>query len=179
VALAKRLPPRVTLLAEKVETAEAHTQATSAGCALFQGYYFCRPQTHTVKAMSPNHTTQLRIMGALVQPSVTIAAVDELRKHDPRLSYQVLRMVNSAGFGLRREVKSIREALMLMGLDPVRKRAALWALAGLNGGPSELVSMTVAGRAPARRWGPRWAQRTMGISCWDCVRSSTCWSASR
>jgi EAL and modified HD-GYP domain-containing signal transduction protein len=52
-------------------------------------------------------------------------------------------MVNSAGFGLRREVKSIHEALVLMGLDPVRKWAALWALAGLNGGPSELVTMTV------------------------------------
>ena len=142
-ALAKRLPPRVSLLAEKVETADAHAEATSAGCSYFQGYYFCRPQTHTVRAMSPNHTTQLRIMGALVQPSVTIAKVDELLKHDPRLSYQVLRMVNSAGFGLRREVKSIHEALVLMGLDPVRKWAALWALAGLNGGPSELVTMTV------------------------------------
>ena len=143
VTLAARLPPRVSLVAEKVETADAHANAAAAGCALFQGYYFCRPETHTVRPVSPNHTTQLRLMAALMQPSATVAAVDELLKQDPRLSYQVLRMVNSAGFGLRREVRSIREALVLMGLEPVRKWAALWALAGLNSGPSELVTMTV------------------------------------
>jgi HD-like signal output (HDOD) protein len=37
-------------------------------------------------------------------------------KRDPRLSLRVLRCVNSAGFGLRREVYSIREALLLLGL---------------------------------------------------------------
>lgn len=141
--LATRLPPRVSLVAEKVETAGAHASAMSAGCGLFQGYYFCRPETHAVRPLSPNHTTQLRLMTALMQPSVTVVAIEELLKQDPRLSYQVLRMVNSAGFGLRREVNSIREALVLMGLEPVRKWAALWALAGLNSGPSELVTMTV------------------------------------
>ena len=62
---------------------------------------------------------------------------------DPRLSLRVLRGVNSAGFGLRREVHSIREALLLLGLHQVRKWASVWALAGVNGGSPELVSLTV------------------------------------
>ena len=64
-------------------------------------------------------------------------------KRDVSLSYRVLRCVNSAGFGLRREIGSIREALVLLGLDQVRKWASLWALAGVNRGPSELVTMTI------------------------------------
>jgi EAL and modified HD-GYP domain-containing signal transduction protein len=74
---------------------------------------------------------------------VSLGTVEDLLKHDASLSYRVLRSVNSAGFGLRREVHSIREALLLLGLDQVRKWSSIWALAGLNKGPSELVTMTV------------------------------------
>jgi EAL and modified HD-GYP domain-containing signal transduction protein len=85
----------------------------------------------------------MRLVAALNQPSVSLSAIEDLLKHDASLSYRVLRSVNSAGFGLRREIHSIREALLLLGLDQVRKWSSIWALAGLNKGPSELVTMTV------------------------------------
>lgn len=133
----------VTVVAEKVETAEVFDRARTAGCSLFQGYYFCRPVTFSGRALPANHVTQMRLVAALNQPSVSLSAIEDLLKHDASLSYRVLRSVNSAGFGLRREIHSIREALLLLGLDQVRKWSSIWALAGLNKGPSELVTMTV------------------------------------
>ncbi|MBP7779346.1 MAG: HDOD domain-containing protein [Acidobacteria bacterium] len=133
----------VTVVAEKVETAEVFERARTAGCSLFQGYYFCRPATFSGRALPAGHVTQMRLVAALNQPSVSLGAIEDLLKHDASLSYRVLRSVNSAGFGLRREVHSIREALLLLGLDQVRKWSAIWALAGLNRGPTELVTMTV------------------------------------
>jgi len=133
----------VTVVAEKVETAEVFERARLAGCSLFQGYYFCRPTTFSGRALAANHITQMRLVAALNQPSVSLGAIEDLLKHDASLSYRVLRSVNSAGFGLRREIHSIREALLLLGLDQVRKWSSIWALAGLNTGPSELVTMTI------------------------------------
>ncbi len=133
----------VTVVAEKVETAEVFERARTAGCSLFQGYYFCRPVTFSGRALPANQLTQMRLVAALNQPSVSLGAIEDLLKHDAALSYRVLRSVNSAGFGLRREVHSIREALLLLGLDQVRKWSSIWALAGLNKGPGELVTMTV------------------------------------
>ncbi|MGD9902549.1 MAG: EAL and HDOD domain-containing protein [Vicinamibacterales bacterium] len=133
----------LTVIAERVETEEAVVAAKAAGCSLFQGYYFCRPQTVSVKAMAANQLTQMQLVAALLRPNVPLSEIEELLKRDTTLSYRVLRTVNSAGFGLRREISSIREALVLLGLDQIRKWASLWTLASLNKGPSELLTMTI------------------------------------
>ncbi len=133
----------VSVIAEKVETAADFERAKAAGCSLFQGYYFCRPTTYSATALSANQVSQMRLVAALYKPSVTLSAIEELLKQDTTLAYRVLRTVNSAGFGLRREVRSIREALLLLGLEQIRKWTSIWVLAGMNRGPAELVTMTV------------------------------------
>ena len=40
-------------------------------------------------------------------------------------------------------IRISREALLLLGLHQVRKRASVWAIAGVNGGSPEVVSLTV------------------------------------
>ena len=75
---------------------------------------------------------------------MSVGTVEDLVKHDAALSYRVLRCVNSAAFGVRREITSIRQALVLMGLDRIRKWASVWAMAGLSNGSSpELVTTAV------------------------------------
>lgn len=133
----------VTVVAEKVETREAHEAAKAAGCTLFQGYYFCRPETLASGSIPPNHLAHMRLVSALNRPNVSAMHVEELLKQDSRLSYRVLRCVNSAGFGLRREIQSIREAVVLMGLNRIRQWAAVWLLTSMNSGPTELANMAV------------------------------------
>jgi EAL and modified HD-GYP domain-containing signal transduction protein len=133
----------VRLVAEKVETPEVFEGVKRAGYSLHQGYFFCRPQGVAVRAMSTQQLTQLRLIAALNQPNASAISIEGLIKQDPRLCFRVLRCVNSAAFGLRREIQSIREALMLLGLDQIRKWATIWSLAGMNGGSPELVNMTI------------------------------------
>ena len=143
-ALGARLKPSGTrLVAEKVETIDTFNAARAAGCTLHQGYFFCRPQGVAVRAMSTQQVTQMRLMAALNHPNASATTVEGLVKQDARLCYRVLRCVNSAGFGLHREIQSIREALMLLGMDQIRKWASIWSLAGMNGGSPELVNMTM------------------------------------
>ena len=76
-------------------------------------------------------------------PDVTISEVDELIRRDAALSYRVLRSVNSAAFGGGRQVSSIREALVFLGLNQIRQWATVWALAGADERPSEAMTMSL------------------------------------
>jgi EAL and modified HD-GYP domain-containing signal transduction protein len=70
--------------------------------------------------------------------------LESLVKSEVSLSYRVLRTINSSAFALRREVTSIRQALILLGQDQIRNWAAVWVLAGLNsGGLSERLSVAL------------------------------------
>jgi c-di-GMP phosphodiesterase len=138
----------LTVVAEKVETVEAFERARTAGCTLFQGYYFCKPIRFSSQTLSTSQISQMRLIAALYKPSISLATIEDLLKRDTALTYRVLRTVNSAAMGLRREVRSVRDALLLLGLDQIRKWTSVWLLAGANRGASEVVTMTVVrGRA--------------------------------
>ena len=143
--LAKYLAPsRVRIVAEHVETVEVFEAARAEGYSLFQGHYFCLPKMCSAAAVRSRHVAYMQLLAALNRPGLSLSEVEDLIKHDVSLSYRVLRCINSAAFGLRREIKSIREALLLMGLAPIRSWASVWCMAGLNtGGTSELVTVAL------------------------------------
>jgi len=144
VLLANRLAARgLPLVAEKVDTREIFDWTRAAGCSLFQGRYFCQPRVLSGGAVGA-HTTHLRLLSALNQPRLTMDELEELVKQDAVLSLRVLQCINSAAFAIRREVRSVREALVLLGMGPIRKWASVWCLAKLNaGGTSELSTMAM------------------------------------
>jgi len=132
------------VIAEKVESAEAFKEAKGAGFTLFQGYYFCRPITCRATALPQRKLAYLQLLAALRQPNVGVREIEEIVKHDVSLSYRVLRCVNSAAFGLRSEVTSIRQALVMIGIAPIRKWVSVWSIAGLtSGGTSELATVSL------------------------------------
>ena len=132
------------VIAEKVEAAEAFKEAKGAGFTLFQGYYFCRPITCRATALPQRKLAYLQLLAALRQPNVGVREIEEIVKHDMSLSYRVLRCVNSAAFGLRSEVTSIRQALVMIGIAPIRKWVSVWSIAGLtSGGTSELATVSL------------------------------------
>src|SRR5262249_16234299 len=70
--------------------------------------------------------------------------VECLVKQLVSLRYRVLRSVISWLYGLRHEVTSIRHALVLLGIDQIRKWASVWVLAGLNStGTQETVNVAI------------------------------------
>jgi len=143
-AIARRLLPRgLKLIAEKVQTDAQAVEAREMGYSLAQGYFFCHPTTFGSGSLPPQRLAALHLMAALHDPDVTISEVDELIKRDVALSYRVLRSVNSAAFGGGREVGSIHDALVFLGIDQIRQWASVWALAGAHDRPSEAMTMTL------------------------------------
>ena len=139
----------IRLLAEKVETREVYEQTLWAGFSLFQGYYFCRPVTRSSAAVPAQQLAYLRLLAALNKPDLTTADVERLVKQDVSLSVRVLRSVNSAAYAIRTEVRSIGQALFLLGIEPIRKWASVWCLTGLSAGATPEIATLALLRARA------------------------------
>jgi c-di-GMP-related signal transduction protein len=143
-ALADRLKPYgVTMLAEKVETREVYEQTREAGYTLFQGYYFCKPVIQTGATIPAQQLAYVRLLAALNKPDLGMLELEALVKQDVSLSVRVLRFVNSAAIPIRTQVGTIGQALVLIGIEPIRKWASVWCLGGLNAGAPELATLAL------------------------------------
>jgi c-di-GMP-related signal transduction protein len=112
---------RARLVAEKVETLEEYKTASDEGFELFPGFYFCHPQMFTAKRPPATGHNYFRLLSALSQSHLNFAEIASLVKSEVTICYQLLRLVNSVGFGLREPVRSIHSALTLVGESQFRK----------------------------------------------------------
>jgi c-di-GMP phosphodiesterase len=153
-------PYGVTLLAEKVESHEDHAFCAELGCDLFQGFFFCRPELLHNRGILANRTSLLEVLAALQASTVQLGELERMIGRDVGLSFRLLRYINSAFFGLRFEISSIRQALALLGVQNLKRWATLTVLASVDGKPPELTvtALTRARfceRAGERLPGPR------------------------
>ena len=91
---------RKILLAEKIETYEDFDTALSLGFNLFQGFFFCRPVIQTGKCSDTMQVSKLQLLRYISDPEVSFYALANVIKRDLVLSYRLLKIVNSAYFGL-------------------------------------------------------------------------------
>jgi c-di-GMP phosphodiesterase len=127
------------VLADGVATHPDHEFCADLGCDLFQGYFFCQPAVVGTRSISANRLALLQVVAALQRPDVELFDVEQLLGRDVALSFRMLRYVNSAFFGVRSEVRSIGQALALLGLENARRWATLSVLASVDDKPTELT----------------------------------------
>lgn len=134
----------VKMVAEKVETLEEYHLACQEGFTLFQGYYFCRPVMMEKRKIPANTLFHLEILKQLLLDPLDLARLTPLVKSDTSLTYRLLRLVNSAGFGVRQEVRSIKAAMVIVGEDTFRRVATLAIATELSTGrPTEILRMAL------------------------------------
>jgi EAL and modified HD-GYP domain-containing signal transduction protein len=129
---------RLTLVAEKLEDHADFEIALAAGCHLFQGYFFCRPELIEGTLVAPNKLALLKLAADVQDPAVDLAALDRVISTDVALSYRLLRYINSAYFSLRQPVSTVMQAVAMLGIDNVRSWTTMMILAQIGGKPREL-----------------------------------------
>ena len=115
VFLRRVMRPGAVLLAEKVEGDAAFQQAKVEGHRLFQGHHFARPEVMTRTRISLNQSVYLAFLRALQEPRLDFDALDAIIKRDVGLSVKLLRYLNGRRFSWRREVTSLRDAIVRLG----------------------------------------------------------------
>jgi c-di-GMP-related signal transduction protein len=141
VAAALSRAPQARIVAEKVETEEQFKALASYGVELFQGYWFAKPTEIMAKVMSPGQATILQLVN-LVRTNADIDEIEDVLKRDTLLGFNLLRLINSAGFGMRQEITSFRQAVMLLGMKRLFRWAALLLSTALSDSQGVALSAT-------------------------------------
>jgi len=130
----------IRMLAEKVETREDYEQAVAMGYELFQGYFFSKPVILSRRDIPANKLQYLRVLKEIHSPEVDFKKMAQTVQSEISLSYKLLKLINSAAFGLRHKVSNIIQALSLLGEREIRTWVSLLSVSAMaDGKPAELV----------------------------------------
>jgi putative nucleotidyltransferase with HDIG domain len=81
-----------------------------------------------LRLLPPFPAIAQRVLALVGNEDVAIKELGDLVKLDPSFSAELLRFANSALFGARHEVKSVSQAMIMLGLDRVKTMATLVAV---------------------------------------------------
>ena len=133
VRMAQKKKPDAQIIVEKVETAAQHKQAAALGVQLFQGYWFSKPVVQTNQTIQPAHAVIIQLINA-VRKGAPTEQIEQVLKRDATLSFNLLRYINSSGFGLSTEITSFRHAVLILGLNKLFRWSALLLTMSREGG---------------------------------------------
>lgn len=136
---------QATLVAEKVETGAQFGLMRTLGVTLFQGYLLARPMQVQVTTLRPARAAVLALIG-LLRAQAGIGQIEDLLKRDPVLAFNLLRFIESSGFGLSCEVGSLRHAVRILGA----KKLYRWATLLADNAGSATLALAPAALARAR-----------------------------
>lgn len=146
ISLAAEMVSRwpVTLLAEKVETDKQWQLCRELGFQLFQGYYFARPTLLNQARVDTEKTTLIRLLD-LVLSDAEVSEIEKTFRQNPGLTYKLLRLVNSVMFGRREKTATVRQAIVTVGMQNLKRWVlmALFANTDDNMNQSPLMEMAV------------------------------------
>jgi len=111
-------------LAEKIEDREILNQCVAMGFELFQGYYLAKPKEILGNTIRPASTITIEIIKKANESQSSIGEIAKLVTQDPKLSMQLLKLINSSLFTLPRPINDLKEAITFLGVDLLKK----WAL---------------------------------------------------
>ncbi|WP_303968525.1 EAL and HDOD domain-containing protein [Sporosarcina ureae] len=121
IATFLRKYPKLILLAEKVETEADYQLALRSGYHLFQGYFFAKPEIIKSADIPSNTLVHLQIIDYFRKDTQSIDQLCDLIMRDVSISYKLLRFINSLAFDIPRQISSIKQAIMLIGLNGTKK----------------------------------------------------------
>jgi EAL and modified HD-GYP domain-containing signal transduction protein len=135
---------RVKLLAEKTETREDFHEARDLGYHYFQGYFFSKPVVISTKDIPGYKLHYMQILREINRKELNFDTLRQLIEKETSLTYKLLKYINSAFFGLRQKVTSIKQALALLGEEEIKKWVSLAVLVDLGRDePEELARVSI------------------------------------
>jgi c-di-GMP phosphodiesterase len=127
------------LIAENVESREEFERCIALGFKGFQGNFLQRPETFAARRVPVSRLGALRLASSLQSEDYSLDEIERLLSQDVALSYRVLRCINSSYYNLPRRIDSIRQAIVILGLDTLRQLCGLLCLQGLDDRPPSLI----------------------------------------
>ena len=104
----------VKLIATDIDHIKQKEEAERLGAQLFQGGYYLEIKPDSSKKLPLNMQVIIELIAELNTDGCD-STLEKFFRENPTLSLQMLKLVNSAGMGVGKEVNSIRHAIMILG----------------------------------------------------------------
>ena len=137
---------RSVMLARRVKTVEQFQAARDMGFTLFQGSFFKEPERVRDRKLGSNEVARLNLFRLMETEDPDVKSLAAAIRSDVSISFRLLSYLNSASFGLRHNIQSIDQAIMMLGWLKLKSwlRAVLLVdMAGKDEVPQELAALSL------------------------------------
>jgi len=131
------------LCATHVDGLEQFSFCVDNAFDFLEGSFYTLPATRNHQKISPAAQSLMQLLVKLQDPDVEPEDLADIINQDVTLSYKLLRLINSAFFGLPRDVSSTKQAIVMLGLNKIKTWASLLCLAGMDHKPNELRNIAM------------------------------------
>ena len=134
----------VRLMASNIESYEQFNQCARLGFHFFQGDFLYTPQVVEAKDIETSQHFLLSIYGEVMKEDFSYSVLESYFEKDMGLTYKLMRFVNSSLFEIKNEITSLKQAMIFLGENQLRKFICLIVTSQLNPNkPAALVEATV------------------------------------
>jgi len=110
----------------------------------FSGPFIGKTTTIEKRDVPVQKISFLEMLKEVTKADVNFSRIENIVKRDVSLTYKLLKMINSSVFGIKNEVKSIKQALVLLGANEVKRWITLVILSNIgNDKPDELLRISL------------------------------------
>ncbi len=129
--------------AYNINSAEALERAQALGCDYYQGSYVAEQKTHKVHRTDHLQSNFFQLMLAVTADEPDTDEIAAIISRDVTLSFSLIKLVNSAYFARRNRVKSVQQALVILGIGQLKQWIYLLSFKQDNGGvQDELIKIS-------------------------------------
>jgi len=115
---------RIPFIMTGVQSIEDIDSAFERGAEASVGWPLDDPSQRLARPLQPGQAVVLELL-RLVRDDAEISKIDATLKRDPALAFKLLRLVNSAAFGLPVQITSFQHAVMMLGYKKMMRWLSL------------------------------------------------------
>jgi EAL and modified HD-GYP domain-containing signal transduction protein len=108
------------MVAHRVEDTDFFNIARKLDFSYFQGFFFKKPEILEGRALRPNEASRLHLFSIMEKDEPDFDQLTATIQADVAISFSLLSYLNSAAFGMRNKIASIKQALLLLGWKQVK-----------------------------------------------------------
>ncbi len=131
-------------LAESIDDQENFEFARELDIDLMRGSFFSKPVLETKRSGGPMIKTFLEIIALLYSPEPNIEYISAVISTDPVLTIKLLKVINQLCADKGNTVSTVRQALVMLGIDRLKEWIYLVGLQRLNrNSPAEILRLAL------------------------------------
>lgn len=116
----------------RIETWDMFQKTKTMGFSMFQGHFFRRPEIVPGRKLPAAALAKTRLLQELAKEDSDVARLSDIVSSDPSLTYRLLTFINSPLFCPAATVDSVRTAISLIGLRPLKRWVMVLLLAEMD-----------------------------------------------